>query len=227
MTAAATQDEAAGESTPFLFAEGLTVCIDFGNPHAYLAVEPTLALAKRLGVKVDWLPFLVPPLTAPKPELPDDDRGARHRRIRARYFEGDLARYALAYGIDLGDIYRPRPSRSAHLALLWIRRAAPERTGAFVATQFEQIWRAGVVADADGVRDVTSLLEALAVSSDDFAAWASSSGDAELDTLQNQLGVAGVFGVPAYVLGGEVFLGRQHLPMIEWQLGGKRGDPPV
>ena len=38
---------------------------------------------------------------------------------------------------------------------------------------------------------------------------------------------AGVFDVPSYSLDGEIFLGRQHLPMIRWLLSDRRGQPPV
>jgi hypothetical protein len=37
----------------------------------------------------------------------------------------------------------------------------------------------------------------------------------------------GAFGVPAYLLHGEVFIGRQHLPMLEWLLTGQPGAPPI
>ena len=39
--------------------ERLSVAVDFKSPHAYLAVEPTCALADALGIAIDWQPFLV------------------------------------------------------------------------------------------------------------------------------------------------------------------------
>ena len=41
------------------------------------------------------------------------------------------------------------------------------------------------------------------------------------------LAEAGVGGVPAYLTCGEVFLGRQHLPMIRWLLEGEKGPVPI
>ena len=38
---------------------------------------------------------------------------------------------------------------------------------------------------------------------------------------------AGIFDVPAYVVEGEIYFGRQHLPMVRWMLTGKRGEPPI
>lgn len=37
----------------------------------------------------------------------------------------------------------------------------------------------------------------------------------------------GVFDVPAYLVEDDLFLGRQHLPMIRWLLTGRRGPAPI
>ena len=60
------------------------VAIDFKNPAAYLAIAPTRALEARLGLGFDWLPVSVAALIRPDPAAANEDRGARHRRIRAR-----------------------------------------------------------------------------------------------------------------------------------------------
>jgi len=46
------------------------------------------------------------------------------------------------------------------------------------------------------------------------------------DEVQHRIFDAGVFGVPSYVIDGELFFGREHLPMVRWLLGGKRGTAP-
>ncbi len=45
--------------------------------------------------------------------------------------------------------------------------------------------------------------------------------------IQNAALEAGIFDVPSYLIDGEIFLGRQHLPMIRWLLSDQRGQPPV
>ena len=37
---------------------------------------------------------------------------------------------------------------------------------------------------------------------------------------------AGIFGVPGYVLEGEYYFGREHLPMVRWMLTGRKGASP-
>ena len=45
--------------------------------------------------------------------------------------------------------------------------------------------------------------------------------------VARRLSEAGVFQTPAYLLGDEVFIGRQHLPLIRWRLEGERGPGPI
>jgi 2-hydroxychromene-2-carboxylate isomerase len=59
-----------------------------------------------------------------------------------------------------------------------------------------------------------------------FSAFLAGEGRREHDALQAQLHGAGVFGVPSYVIDGEVFFGREHLPAVRWMLGGRRGPAP-
>jgi len=198
---------------PFPFTAALSVCIDFTNPHAYLAIEPTRALEGRLGMVVDWLPVRVAPLARPTPACADDDRGTRHRRIRALYVEQDLARYAQARGITLGDIYRDDDTTRASIGLLWLRRHAPARAGAYVARIFDLVWQQSV--DVTQPTVIDAALAAVGGQTAGFAAYAAATGGAELSELQRGLVVAGIFNVPAYVVAGEVFYGRQHLPLVE------------
>lgn len=91
-------------------------------------------------------------------------------------------------------------------------------------TVYERFWRreldiedeaviAGAVGEAGGDRQ-------------GFPAFLNGEGRRGYDALQSQLHGAGVFGVPSYVIGGEVFFGREHLPAIRWLLGGRRGPAP-
>ena len=46
------------------------------------------------------------------------------------------------------------------------------------------------------------------------------------DASQLAVFEAGIFGVPGYVLEGEYFFGREHLPMVRWILAGRQGGAP-
>ena len=49
----------------------------------------------------------------------------------------------------------------------------------------------------------------------------------DLEAAGEEIMDSGVFNAPAFVVDGEIFHGREHLPLIQWMLAGKRGLPPV
>jgi len=201
--------------------EPIRVAIDFKSPTSYLAIAPSRALETRLGRTFDWLPVSVPALARPKPAAASEDRGARHRRIRAAYVANDLRRYAAARGLELGDVHREPDTTAASLGLLWLRRQASARVSDYVDRVFDRVWREN--ADAD----VGFVVEALAEEADGFRAYAAGDGPHELEAVRAGLADAGVWNTPAYLVADDLFIGRQHLPMVEWLAGGRTGTPPI
>ncbi|HTO08509.1 MAG TPA: DsbA family protein [Myxococcota bacterium] len=193
----------------------VTVCVDFKSPHAWLAIAPTRALEARLGERFDWRPRSVLPLPRPAPLGPHATRGERHRAVRAAYWERDLARYAESQGLHLRDPYREVDAVRPSLALLFLRERAPERAGELVAGAFEAIWQHDAA---------QAPLESLGPGFED---WARKDGPEALAANEAELEELGVWNVPAYLVGGELFMGRQHLPMVEWLVRGRAGPAPI
>jgi len=200
-------------------AEGpLSVAIDFKSPSAYLAFGPTCALADQLGVAIDWQPLLGSPWKDHSAG-PGSDRGARHRHFRADYVERDVMRYAADLGLTIRGLQRQTDSSLAALGLLWTRREAATLTRAYVERVFEHYWREELdIEDEDALRVV---LAEIGSPTAGFAAYTRGEGRAELERLQSDLTSAGVFEVPTYLLDGEMYVGRQHLPLIRALLSGK------
>jgi 2-hydroxychromene-2-carboxylate isomerase len=187
----------------------LSVAIDFKSPQAYLAIAPTCAMADQLGIEVDWLSMVTSPASAPPT---GNDRGSRHRRIRAEYLEGDVARYATARCLEIRGFHRHRDSTLAAIGLLWTKRQSPSLARACVERVFERYGHEVLdLADENAIRGV---LAEIGTSVSGFEAFAKDEGRAELARVQTELRDAGVFDVPAYLLNDEVYLGRQHLPRI-------------
>jgi len=203
----------------------LDVAIDFKSPQAYLAIEPTCALADELGIEIDWHPFIVS--TARKPRRPsaNDDRGARHRRMRAEYAERDLRRYAAARGLELGDLARSTDSTPSAIGLLWAKRKSATVARSYVERMFERHWRDALdIADS---RAVSAVLDEVGAAVSGFEAFAGGEGRTELERELAELAEAGVIDAPAYRLEDDVFHGREHLPMIRWLLSERTGEPPI
>jgi 2-hydroxychromene-2-carboxylate isomerase len=203
----------------------LSVCIDFKSPVAYLAMAPTYALEDDLGIEIDWRPLIVTPMTEPTGVAADADRGARHRHYRRQYVANDVLRYAAVRGLRLQNIFRAPDSSIAAMGLLFCRLQPREVRRRYMDLVFERYWNETL--DIEDVRAVAGTLGEAGVDAAAFETFAAAEGRAALQSAQEDVLESGVQNAPAYLLGDEVFIGRQHLPMIRWLLGGKRGAPPI
>lgn len=205
----------------------LLVAIDFEQPQSYLAKGPTSRLAASLGIAIDWQPMVARPIAEPTDETEGESRGARHRRMRARYFEYDLRRYAEAQGLVLGEVHRAGDSSVAGIGLLWVKRHASGAMGlaavdAYVNRVFDGYWRGALA--LDDVDAIRGLMDRIGLTGSAFDPAALHD---EYERSLERWRVAGMIEAPAYLVGDEVFIGRAHLPMVEWLLRGKDGPPPV
>ena len=215
----------------------LTVLFDFKNPYSYLAHEPTCRLLEELGVTAQWQPLLVPGLKTPiQPESgasrgdwPSASRGNWHRWYRGNYRLMDLRRYAAARRLPahvFTDARLLAPVRGDVTAagFLWLDRFAPGKTGEYLSRVFSAYWEGDLA--LDNPRAVGEIVQLLAQDVA-FAETELESALTMLDEQQTALLAAGYFTVPGYLLGDQVYYGRQHLPMLRWQLQGRTGPPPV
>jgi 2-hydroxychromene-2-carboxylate isomerase len=197
----------------------LSVAIDFKSPTVYLAIAPTCALAEQLGVAIEWQPFLVSPRRDDAAGSGSSERGTRHRRLRADYIERDVMRYAANRGLTICGLQRQTDSSLAGIGLLWMRHTAAPLVRTYLERIFEHYWREQLdIQDENAVR---AFLAEIGAPTAGFAGYAREEGRAELGRLQLELANAGVFEVPTYLLNGEVYVGRQHLPLIRAMLSGK------
>ena len=201
--------------------EQVRVAVDFTHPAAYLAVEPIRALESRLGRTFEWLPYKVPSPPRPKAASEGNDRASRHQRVRAEYLARDLRRYAQARGLELGELQRAVDTTSASLGLLWLRRRAPTLASGYAARIFDRIWRENAAADAAFVE------QALGADAPGFRDYAVSDGPSDLAAVRAELEALALWTVPGFIVNDELFLGRQHLPMVEGLATGRVGAPPI
>ena len=85
----------------------LTVYIDYKSPYAYLAVEPTWAIARDYKVALEWLPytldipdFLGSAKVNNQGEVLEEDRSS-HQWRKVRYSYMDVRRYANLRGLTI------------------------------------------------------------------------------------------------------------------------------
>ena len=182
----------------------LTLYIDFKSAGAYLAMTPTLALAERHGLAIDWRPFKT--LQREVPNLGENESvGARHRRVRAIAERAVATKYAAHQGIDLRY---PVPHGVTDLALGVLACLEGDKLP-FIQAAFEAYWADH--ADLDEAATVSALI---AKSGASYGGDLAAARDA-LAEAQAAAEAAGIIGTPAYICADQLFVGREHLPWIE------------
>jgi len=199
----------------------LSVLLDLRSPHAHLALHPAAALGSELGIEINWLPLRVPPLHPPSQPGPDDDRGIRHRRYRAQAIAREIDTYARVQGLEIREPYRAPDPSAFELGWLWLRERRPEDLVRYLGAAFRGYWALELDPSSE------SQIAAIVGDADEFGDWCRSAGPAAAEALAGELRGRGIFAVPGYLVGGEFFHGRQHLPMIRWILEGRRGPGPI
>lgn len=182
----------------------LTVYLDFKSADAYLAMKPTLALAERLSMNIDWKPFRAIERDVPKLG-PSETVGESHRRVRAESQRKLVIKYAAHQGIDLNYPDRPGNTDLA-LGVLAVLDGDPVP---FIEASFEAYWTAH--ADLDDPAIVQALMAQCGIGLETD----SDTLRATLEAAQRQAEEAGIVGTPAYVIADQIFVGREHLPWIE------------
>ena len=192
---------------------------DFASSASLLALKPTLALADELGVDVAFHPF---PTDAPRgapPPSATESVAERHARVRAEYHAKDFQRYAKAQGLEVNRAPVGADTKLASIACLQARRQGV--ASAFVERVFRDFW-----ADRLDIESRDAVAKALAKVGGGTLFDADSLA-AEYDAERQALAERGVHAVPAYLVADQLFIGRQHLPMIRWLLSGSDGPGPL
>ena len=208
-----------------LQASEVTVALDIRHPFAHIALGPSLEFARELGIGINLLPRVVPPLHPPSVPTPGDDRGIRHRRHRAQMIAREIAAYAAAQDLVLQEPYRTDSPDPAHLAWLFVRAQSPEQFEPFLLEIFRRYW--SLALDASDLEAVAKFLAEFGLDSAAFLEWANREGTPALERITADLDAAGAVAVPSYLACGQAFHGRQHLPMIKWLLEGSTGPVPI
>jgi 2-hydroxychromene-2-carboxylate isomerase len=208
----------------------LIVYLDLKSPYAFIAKDPTRAMAARLAVTVDWRPLTLDiPSYLGSARLDKRGRVAESRRSESqwtsvRYAYADARRYAKLQGYTLRGTEKIWDTTLAHIGFLWARAQGSAVLDAYLDEAYARFWRRDL--DVEDLNVVSATLAGAGAEVDGFADYASGAGRALHDAMQTTIFDAGVFGVPTYVVEGERYFGREHLPRVRWLLTGRRGPAP-
>lgn len=136
----------------------------------------------------------------------------------------EIAVYAEAQSLTIKDPYRNGSADALHMAWLYVRNTKPDVFEAFLVKSFQRYW--SMELDASDVAATAELIAEFTGGARDFHSWARIEGPAALCQVDRELDAVGAVTAPTYLACGQVFQGRQHLPMIRWLLDGKVGPIP-
>jgi 2-hydroxychromene-2-carboxylate isomerase len=102
--------------------------------------------------------------------------------------------------------------------MLFAQRDGSEAFRRYHDIVFERFWRREL--DIESVQAIETVLREAGADASGFPDWVDA-GRAEVSQIVRDAEALGVFGVPSFILDGELYWGREHLPDIEAALSTK------
>jgi 2-hydroxychromene-2-carboxylate isomerase len=189
----------------------VTVYIDYKSPYAYLAKDPTWELERDFDVRLDWLPYTL--------HIPDslgtvEGRNA-HQWRRVRYSYMDARRLANRRGLTVRGPQKIFDSSLAAIGMLYAERHGVFRK--YNDMVFERFWKRAL--DIENREAIGAVLAEAGAPVAGFFDFLDGEGRAAHDRICRQAEAQGVFGVPTFVVDGELFWGGDRLWMVREKLG--------
>jgi 2-hydroxychromene-2-carboxylate isomerase len=205
------------------------VYIDLKSPHAYLAIRPSLELAKDYRVHVNFLPYtlsyveagLTTEVTTEMKRKPLNQASDR----KARMYYAAAREYAKLQDLPFRTPYRLLDSVLAHKALLFAKKQNLEIP--FILSVYTAGWGSGWRDfELESIDDLREALVDCGTDLDGFEEYLSEEGPGvkELTSCIRSAEKTGIAGVPHYVLAdqsdhkGLSLFGREHLALIRTRL---------
>ncbi len=195
----------------------ITVYTDYNSPYAFLAKDLVYALARDTGAAIDWRPYVLNiPLYLGSAEVDADglviaeNRNA-HQWRRVRYSYMDCRRQARKRGLTIRGTRKIFDSAPAAAGMLFAQQAGEAVFRHYHDTVFERFWSREL--DIEDTAALSSVLAEAGAHGSNFEKFVPQ-GLAQVAAISQAAETVGVFGVPSFILDGELFWGSEHLPDI-------------
>jgi 2-hydroxychromene-2-carboxylate isomerase len=200
----------------------VTVYSDYKSPYAYLAKDLAYALEDEVGCRIEWLPYTLDiPSFLGSAEVDADgqivqaERNA-HQWRRVRYSYMDCRRRAQRRGLTIRGPRKIWNSSLAAIGMLFAKRQGAKVLRGYHDRVFERFWRREL--DIENSAVVAATLAEAGADTSGFPDYLDGEGSRERTSIQRAAEESGVFGVPTFVIDGELYWGSEHLPDIRERL---------
>ena len=202
----------------------LAAYIDYKSPYAYLAKDPTYELERDFRVHIDWLPYVLDiPSFLGSARVDDtgnviEEQRSAHQWRRVRYSYMDCRRQARKRGLVIRGPQKIWDSTLAAKGMLYAKQQGDTVLRRYHDLTFERFWKREL--DIEDPAVVSGVLAEAGADAAGFSAYLKEEGRVEVERICRAAEAIGVFGVPTFVLDGELFWGREHLSDIRAMLAG-------
>src|SRR6202795_3554092 len=195
----------------------VTIYIDYKSPYAYLAKDPAWNLEREFDLRLEWLHY-----TLQIPEFLGTVEGRNaHQWRRVRYSYMDARRLANRRSLTVRGPQKLFDTTIASIGMIYAQRRGTFRK--YNDLTFERFWKRELdIEDREVVRRV---LEESGTETAAFFDFAESEGRRELERITREAEQLGVFGVPTFVIDGEIFWGGDRLWMVREKLAHTAAKP--
>jgi 2-hydroxychromene-2-carboxylate isomerase len=192
----------------------VTLYIDLRSPYSYLAKAEALALARDFAVRLDWLPFAIDIEGAYGGEVAS--RSERDWR-KVRYLYMDARRLANRQGLIVRGPQKIFDPTIAHIGLLFAK--AQGIFAAYHAAVSDRFWRRAL--DIEDQSAIGAIISEIGGDRDGFTHYLAGPGRADYAATVAAAEARGVFGVPSFLLDGELFWGADRIWLLRERLAAK------
>jgi len=185
---------------------------DYVSPYAFVARALAYELEADYEIDLDWRPYT---LDIASFQGSVEQRDPHHWR-RVRYAYMDARRFANKQGLTLMGPKNIYYGRTINAGMLYAQQHGVFR--AYNDLAFDRFWRRDL--DPESVEAVSAVLEQSGAPPG-FAAFLDGEGGDRHDALRIEAEASGIFGVPSFVLGGEIFWGGDRVFLLRERLDEK------
>jgi len=189
----------------------VTAYFDYKSPFAYLAKDLTYELEQDAGVAITWLPYT---LDIPEFLGSQEDRGENDWR-KVKYLYMDARRLANKRGLIVRGPQKIFETSVANIGMLFAMGQSKLRP--YHDVVFERFFKREFL-DIEEPQAVARTLAECGVDTAGFEAFLAAEGRAEHDRIRSEARQLGIFGVPTFVLDGELFWGTDRMALLRERL---------
>lgn len=183
---------------------------DYKSPFAYLAKDEAYQLEEDYQIQLEWLPYVVN-----IPEVYGDLQTRDQQQWRKiRYSYMDARRWANKRGLVVRGPQKIFDSSLAALGMLYACKQGKFR--AYHDRVYERFWKREL--DLEDKQAIAAVLTEIGADSEGFFSYLEREGRAELAAIQQRADADEVFGVPIFIVEGEMFWGHDRIPLLREKL---------